>query len=444
MFDIFRGYIAVVNRSQRDIDQNVSIRNGLMRETEFFQNHPKYRNMLNHCGTTNLAVILNKMLIHHIKNCLPDLRSKISATLAQNNRLLSELGETMNESGYKQLFLRIISDFANGVAQSSEGRLVVDFVPSELYGGARIAYIFNEIFSKTLMKASGIEGLDDNAIRIAIANSYGSRQFLFIPEKSFYELVRSQIERLLEPGLQCAEQVFEEMGKLAESAVTVELMRFPVLRDRVMEVVKSLLADCLEPTRGMISNIIAVEKSYINISHPDFIGGKEAVASAQARVLKMLQSQSSDGHHPASSTANSSTNINSTSASSSTPPTVVSSVSSATSNTIAMDPDDMLRESTTNLPPSISPSPSSLSGKGFGSQMEIFRGKGSSSGAVSANANSNSSTALTMPRTPLAQPPRLPANITTRDPRSGIVSNTPFSTQISESDLKLPLVKKIC
>lgn len=286
-----RGYIAVVNRSQRDIDGSATVRNGLTKELEYFQNHSKYRNLLTKCGTSNLSLTLNRMLIQHIRNCLPEIKSKISTSLNAYQKLLIDLGETMGDSGYKQLFLRIISDYSNNVASAAEGNSGSDELAMELCGGARISYIFTETFGRTLQKVNGIEGLDDNTIRIAIANSYGSNPILFIPEKAFYELVRKQIEKLEEPGLHCAELVHEEMSKLAEVSITNEMRRFPVLKDRVLDVVRSLLHGCLLPTRAMISNIINVEKSYINITHPDFIGGKQAVAQAQDRVKQLKQLQ---------------------------------------------------------------------------------------------------------------------------------------------------------
>jgi hypothetical protein len=52
-----------------------------------------------------------------------------------------------------------------------------------------------------------------------------------------------------------------------------------------------LLTSCLLPTKAMITNIINVEKSYINITHPDFIGGKQAVAQAQDRVKQLKEQQ---------------------------------------------------------------------------------------------------------------------------------------------------------
>ena len=58
----------------------------------------------------------------------------------------------------------------------------------------------------------------------------------------------------------------------------VELNRFPELRDRLFDIVNHLLRSCVQPAQKMISSLIQIELAYINTSHPDFIGGRGAVA----------------------------------------------------------------------------------------------------------------------------------------------------------------------
>jgi Dynamin central region len=77
----YRGYIAVVNRSQKDIIEDLPIRQGLIKEQKFFQSHPKYRDTLSKCGTSNLARSLNQILMLHIRDSLPDIKIRIVALL---------------------------------------------------------------------------------------------------------------------------------------------------------------------------------------------------------------------------------------------------------------------------------------------------------------------------------------------------------------------------
>lgn len=66
------GIIGVVNRSQQDIMNNKSIQDALKDEAAFLQR--KYPTLANRNGTPYLAKTLNRLLMHHIRDCLPELK----------------------------------------------------------------------------------------------------------------------------------------------------------------------------------------------------------------------------------------------------------------------------------------------------------------------------------------------------------------------------------
>nr|XP_021405250.1 dynamin-2 [Lonchura striata domestica] len=68
-----RGYIGVVNRSQKDIDGKKDIRAALAAERKFFLSHPAYRHMAERMGTPHLQRVLNQMEFDE-----KDLRREIS------------------------------------------------------------------------------------------------------------------------------------------------------------------------------------------------------------------------------------------------------------------------------------------------------------------------------------------------------------------------------
>lgn len=136
------------------------------------------------------------------------------------------------------------------------------------------------------MHVGSFDSLTDEEIRTTIRNANGTRPALFVPEISFDILVRRQIARLEQPGVQCVDLVYEELQRIALQSQPNELTRYPVLRDRMIEVVSSLLRRCLAPTQMMISNLVKIELAYINTSHPDFIGGSRAVAKLMEKIGK--------------------------------------------------------------------------------------------------------------------------------------------------------------
>lgn len=284
-----KGYVGVINRSQADINSQLSIRDSLVKEQNFFKTHPAYRPVASKMGTQYLSKTLNTILMHHIRDCLPDIKSKISSMISDLDKDLEEMGsptEAMTPTEMGGCLLNLLSHFSSNFMNSLDGRnhQLVDM--DELYGGARINYIFNEIFSKSLREVNPFDGLSDEDIRTTIRNANGPRQSLFVPEVSFELLAKRQIGRLEQPGLQCVDLVFDELQRVTSQCETIELTRFPELRNRVMEVVNGLLRASLIPTQAMIQNLIRIELAYVNTNHPDFIGGSRAVAQLMEKMQR--------------------------------------------------------------------------------------------------------------------------------------------------------------
>ena len=72
-----RGYVAVVNRSQKDIKGKKDIQAAIAKERKFFLSHPSYRHMADRCGTIFLTKQLNQQLADHIRETLPSLQDKL-------------------------------------------------------------------------------------------------------------------------------------------------------------------------------------------------------------------------------------------------------------------------------------------------------------------------------------------------------------------------------
>eukprot|EP01127_Copromyxa_protea_P024625 TRINITY_DN97_c0_g1_i1.p1 TRINITY_DN97_c0_g1~~TRINITY_DN97_c0_g1_i1.p1 ORF type:complete len:773 (-),score=193.55 TRINITY_DN97_c0_g1_i1:35-2353(-) len=279
------GFVGVINRSQQDIFEAKSIRDSLQSERSFFLNHPVYKKIAQRCGTAYLAQTLNKVLLNHIHTSLPELRTKITTLLADSERELSSYGDPFLDQHTNKgaLLLSVITKFSNDFAASIEGRLTSENA-RELYGGARINYIFTEIFGQHLLKMNPLDGLRLQDLRTAIRNATGPRTALFVPESSFELLTKRQISRLHEPSLQCVDAVFDELQRIVSQLESKELLRYHLLREAIEGVVKELLQQCRDPARTMISNLLQMELAYINTSHPDFIGAEGSLQNIVERI----------------------------------------------------------------------------------------------------------------------------------------------------------------
>lgn len=262
------GIIGVVNRSQQDILDQKPIEDALRDEATFLQK--KYPTLASRNGTPYLAKTLNRLLMHHIRDCLPDLKTRVNWFLSQTQSLLNSYGEEVTNKS--QLLLQIITKFALAYCSTIEGT-AKNIETTELCGGARICFIFHEIFARTVNSIDPLTGLTKWDILTAIRNATGPKSALFVPEVSFELLVKRQIRRLEEPSLRCVELVHEEMQRIIQHCGTEtqqEMKRFPKLHERIMDVVTHLLRERLPETNQMVENLVAIELSYINTKHPDF------------------------------------------------------------------------------------------------------------------------------------------------------------------------------
>ncbi|XP_026220883.1 dynamin-1-like protein isoform X2 [Anabas testudineus] len=262
------GIIGVVNRSQLDINQKKLVADSIRDECAFLQK--RYPSLANRNGTKYLAKTLNRLLMHHIRDCLPELKTRINVLAAQYQSLLSSYGEPVEDKS--STLLQLITKFATEYCNTIEGTAKY-IETAELCGGARICYIFHETFGRTLESVDPLGGLTTIDVLTAIRNATGPRPALFVPEVSFELLVKRQVKRLEEPSLRCVELVHEEMQRIIQHCSnysTQELLRFPKLHDAIVEVVTSLLRKRLPVTNDMVHNLVAIELAYINTKHPDF------------------------------------------------------------------------------------------------------------------------------------------------------------------------------
>lgn len=260
------GIIGVINRSQLDIKNKKLIDESLKDEATYLQKH--YPSIASRNGTQYLARTLNRLLMHHIRDCLPSLKTRVNVMASQFSSLVSSFGEPVEDKG--KLLLQIITKFATAYCATIEGT-AKNIETMELCGGARICYIFHETFGKALESVEPLGGLSTLDILTAIRNATGPRPSLFVPEVSFELLVKRQIRRLEEPSLRCVELVHEEMQRIIQQCgAQQELLRFPKLHEKIVDVVTALLRKRLPITNQMVENLVQIELAYINTKHPDF------------------------------------------------------------------------------------------------------------------------------------------------------------------------------
>ncbi|XP_050777567.1 dynamin-1-like protein isoform X5 [Gopherus flavomarginatus] len=278
------GIIGVVNRSQHDINTWKSITESLQDEQVFLQK--QYPSLANRNGTRHLAKTLNRLLMHHIRNCLPELKTRVNVLTAQYQSVLQSYGQPIEDKN--ATLLQIITKFTTEYCHTIEGT-ARNTETSELCGGACMGYIFHETFGRTLESIDPLAGLTMLDILMAIRNATGPRPALLMPEVSFELLVKCQIKRLEDPSLPCVQLALQLLMHIIQHCSTYntqELLRFPKLHEAIVEVVTGVLRQRLPITNEMVHNLVAIELAYINTKHPDFMD--TALVSASVSTSKPM------------------------------------------------------------------------------------------------------------------------------------------------------------
>ena len=165
----------------------------------------RYPTLANRNGTAYLGKTLQRLLMHHIRDCLPELKTRVNLMMSQFQALLHSYGDQVKDKS--QTLLQIITKFASSYCATIEGtarniettELLVtcgfsfEFFITPLFscrcGGARICYIFHETFGRTLDSIHPLSGLTTLDILTAIRNATGPRPALFVPEVFHISLV---------------------------------------------------------------------------------------------------------------------------------------------------------------------------------------------------------------------------------------------------------------
>lgn len=224
---------------------------------------------------------LNEILVRHIHKILPRLKRQIEFAREENYHRLQSLGEwSQSDSKASQgaLLLKMLTEYSELFSNHLDGQ-DSNLPANEVAGGAKIRHIFQNIFVKELTSVDPSNSLTDKQIHTAIINCSGIKGSLLMPEIPFQLLVKRLIENLLEPSLQCARFVCEELVQIARRCESERLSMLPNLQNSLRSAVQSYIEECLVPTEDMVSNLVSCELAHINTSHPDFIGGSQAIAT---------------------------------------------------------------------------------------------------------------------------------------------------------------------
>merc|ERR1711962_1651687 len=235
-----RGYVGVVNRSQKDIDGKKDIKAAVSAERKFFLSHPSYRHMADRIGTPYLQKVLNQQLTNHIRETLPGLRDRLQKQMLSLEKEVEQYkyfrpdDPSIKTKAMLQSIQQLQQDFERCIEGS--GSAAVNTL--ELSGGAKINRLFHERFP--------------------------------------YE-----IARMKEPSIKCIDLVVQELSNVVRT-VAEKMNRYPRLREETERIVTTYIREKESRCKDHVLSLIDCELAYMNTNHEDFIGFANASNQSQS------------------------------------------------------------------------------------------------------------------------------------------------------------------
>ena len=324
-----RGFVPVVNMSQLDLDAGTKSMDDQRRaEALFFAKHPMYAPLQERCGVPFLQQTLSTVLIEHVRQALPKLRSDLDTIIRCTAEEIEQCGGTAALSSVNDApaaarekvrmrnapsttivdqsasLLSYITKFTDDFTARISGQsanVLTDFSQltvqpdADLRGGAKIHQIFHDRFMPFITSLKASDMLKSEDIRRAILNARGVRASQLLPfgvEQAFEQLYAKQVQCLVDPILRCVRYVYDEVVQIAcASCKHIVSARFPTLKTKMLDAAIALVTLQRPLLENHLRTNLQAEVVYMSANKPEVIASAmrtltQAVGLPQSAELK--------------------------------------------------------------------------------------------------------------------------------------------------------------
>ena len=216
------GYVGVKNRSQEDIQTQISVKAAMEKEMAFFNSHPIYSSMPpGYLGCETLTTKLSRILFTHIRHNLPQIVEEIRVKLKETQEELLDLGEPMPSSKGEKLHMvwSMITEFVQSYKNQISGKFDVkrrtqNAAPGmsgpqqqQLSAGSKIKMQFYGLYAD-FETFNATQEYSDMSIERAIAMHEGDSIPGFPSVDVLQYLIAPQLDKLRDPALELIQDCY--------------------------------------------------------------------------------------------------------------------------------------------------------------------------------------------------------------------------------------------
>lgn len=261
------GYIMVKNRSQKDLNSNVSTVQARENESDYFKNHSVFRN----CdpklyGVQQLSKKLTLLLVSRIQreflpirqeveNRLNDVRAEIRAMSSTTYMMASHKTPADRQKLLVSVMQEYMRHLTDGVRGEYRDRLMIKHADLRLY--TRVLASFDSFQLKVLSSAPNFKS--DEFIKnlsVQIEHLRGKELPGFLSSQAFSMCMSNYVDQWRQPMNDMLMEAQEKAQDVAAKLSDTMLVQYPVLKETLRKVAAQVLIETAdEVTRRLMDNL---------------------------------------------------------------------------------------------------------------------------------------------------------------------------------------------
>ncbi|GAU91276.1 hypothetical protein RvY_03564-1 [Ramazzottius varieornatus] len=208
-----------------------------------------------------------KLLMGHLKAHLPKYKVLINKKIAEQEELLTALGEEILPENKHKMLRELINKVVKEFCGRIDGQAMPDFAEGtagdmKLSGGAKINRdIFYGSFKEDLDEIIPLADVTQFHIIQMLRSTAGLQPHVFVSDEVFMKLARKEVGRLSKPSERCVERVHDELRTLIEKygpECKRDFDRFPRCRDKIIGITQEFVSRTKKDALLLVKDLVNV------------------------------------------------------------------------------------------------------------------------------------------------------------------------------------------
>lgn len=265
-----RGYVGVLNRSQKDIENGKDIHYSLAKEAKFFASSPSYKPLADRMGTLFLRKMLHEQLYAHIKEYLPTVRTQLAQKLETTRQELATLHKTLmnfnleDVSGLHAFMIRLAQPFIEEFHTALFGHST-----SVSTQGLSAGPLINFKVYKTIQNLPLPTVPSQETLLTIIANLQGVRHGFTMSSLALETVANQLLTLYIDPLNQLVNDIAQRLEWTANE-VSHLLKRYPNFRRELLFLIRNAIGEAVTETKQTLEKHLKAEMYFVNTGHRDF------------------------------------------------------------------------------------------------------------------------------------------------------------------------------